>query len=228
MGVRWPLHEVVVVTKDKAIKDAIDSLNDIIKTQTNIKEVSVQESLPGIKLKIKADFKVLGPDFGNKAPGIIAKLNLESSKTILRNIEKNGSHKMLINNEKIELTEKHLIIDREVPFLYVEGTFKKGFIYLNKDVDEKLLAEGYSREVMRRVQSLRKNSGLQKNNLISLFIKTNSKLKNMLKKYEKAIKEKVGAKVIKISDLDPSRKHKFNSIEKVKDFKIEIFFDTVS
>ena len=90
LGIRWPLQEAVIVTKDEKTIKAIEILKNIIKKHANIKEIDVQQSLPGIKLSIKADYSQLGPDFGNKAPKIIARLSSESPETILAHLEKEG------------------------------------------------------------------------------------------------------------------------------------------
>ena len=227
LGVRWPLQEAVVVTKDENTIKAVEKLKSLIKTQANIKEIDVQQSLPGIKLTVKADYSKLGPDFGKKTPEIIAKLTAESPETILSHIEKEGKYKLKIGNEKINIVKEHIIVTREVPVPYVEGTFKKGLVYLNKDIDEELEAEGYAREITRRIQELRKKAGLQKKDRISLFIKTDEELKDMLNNFYSAIKEKVGAEILKISNLEPSKKHKFESKEKVKDKKFELFLEKV-
>ncbi|MEK6876973.1 MAG: DUF5915 domain-containing protein, partial [Nanoarchaeota archaeon] len=217
LGIRWPLQEAVVVTKDENTIKAVEKLKNLIKTQANIKEIDVQQSLPGIKLTVKADYSKLGPDFGKKTPEIIAKLTSESPETILAHIEKDGKYAINLGNEKINIVKEHIIVTREVPATYVEGTFKKGFVYLNKDIDEELEAEGYARELMRRIQELRKKSGLEKKDRISLFIKTDEEMKNTLNNFYSAIKEKVGAEILKISELKPSKKHSFSSKEKVKD-----------
>ena len=80
---------------------------------------------------------------------------------------------------------------------------------------------------MRRVQSLRKDSSLNKKDRISLFVKGGEDLVKMLCKHEGAIKERVGAQNIKISEMNPSRKHKFASKEKVKGEQFELFFDKI-
>jgi isoleucyl-tRNA synthetase len=227
MGVRWPLQEAIIVTKDEKTVKAIEKLKNIIKKQANIKEIEVQQSLPGIKQSIKADYSKLGPDFGKKAPQIIAKFASESPETILSHIEKDGKYTINLGKEKINILKNHLIVAREVPTPYIEGNFKNGFVYLNKDVDEDLEAEGYSRELMRRIQELRKKAGLQKKDPISLFIKTDPDLRDMLNNFFSIIKEKVGASTLKISDLNPSKKHKFESKEKVRDKKFELFLDKV-
>ena len=227
LGIRWPLQEAVVVTKDENTIKAVEKLKNLIKIQSNIKEIDVQQSLPGINLTVKADYSKLGPDFGKKTPEIIAKLTSESPETILTHIEKEGKYELTINKEKINIVKEHIIVTREVPAPYVEGAFKNGLVYLNKDIDEELEAEGYARELMRRIQELRKKAGLEKKDRISLFIKTDEDMKNTLNNFYSAIKEKVGAKTLKISELKPSRKHSFSSKEKVKDREFELFMEKV-
>ena len=72
---------------------------------------------------------------------------------------------------------------------------------------------------------MRKKAGLQKSDSISLFIKTDDELKEILKEWNLAIKEKVGAVQFRISELEPSKKHAFVSKEKVKGKEFEIGFD---
>jgi isoleucyl-tRNA synthetase len=227
MGVRWPLQEAIVVTKDEKTVKAVEKLKNIIKKQTNIRELDVQQSLPDIKQSIKADYSQLGPDFGKKAPQIIAKIISESPETILSHIEKEGKYTINLGKEKINIVKEHLIVTREVPPPYIEGSFKNGFIYLNKDVDEELEAEGYTRELMRRIQELRKKAGLQKKDRISLFIRTDEELMNTLNNFHSTIKGTVGASTLKISNFKPSKKHKFTSKEIVRDKKLELFLERV-
>ena len=227
LGVRWPLQEAVIATSDEKTVKAVEKLKNLIKIQSNIKEIDVQQSLPGIKQTVKADYSKLGPDFGKKTPQIIAKLTSESPETILAHIAKDGKYTINFGNEQANIVKEHIIVTREVPAPYVEGAFKKGFVYLNKDIDEELEAEGYARELMRRIQELRKKSGLQKKDRISLFIKTDEDMKNTLNNFYSAIKEKVGAEILKISELKPSKKHPFSSKEKVKDKEFEMFLEKV-
>jgi isoleucyl-tRNA synthetase len=225
LGIRWPLQEAVIVTKDEKTIKAVETLKGIIKKNTNIKELDVQQSLPGIKQSIKADYSQLGPDFGKKAPEVIAKLMAESPETVLSHLEKENKYVIKLGKEKVNIVKEHLIVTRKVPSPYIEGIFKNGFVYLNRDVDEELEAEGYARELMRRVQELRKKAGLQKKDKISLFVKTDEELKDILNNFYSTIKGKVGASVLKISDLKPSKKHKYTTKEKVRDKEFELFLE---
>ena len=225
LGVRWPVKEIIIATKDNNIITAVEKLKDVIKKQANVKVIGLVEALKSVKVKVKADYSKIGPDFGDKAPKIIAQLTINSPETILKHIQEKGKYICDIDGETINLAKEHLIVTREVPFPYEEGAFKGGFIYLNKEMTDELEAEGFAREIMRRVQALRKKAGLQKSDSISLFLKTDDELKEMLKEWILVIKEKVGASQFRISELEPSKKHAHVSAEKVKGKNFEIHFD---
>ncbi|MBS3102802.1 isoleucine--tRNA ligase [Candidatus Woesearchaeota archaeon] len=227
LGVRWPLREIIIATKDKKIVKAVENLKLIIKKQANAKEIDVQEELPGIKLIAKPDYSQIGPDFGDKAPRIIAQLAIESPETILSHIEKDGKYELKAGNEKFNIVKEHLIVQRKVPEPYVEAMFKGGLVYLNKNLDKELQAEGFAREIMRRIQALRKNANLQKADKIELFIKAGNDLKEMLQKWEGMIKEKVNASSLEISSSKPEKKLKNYSKEKVREKEFELFLEKV-
>ena len=223
LGVRWPIKEVIVVSSDKDIVNAINKLSSMIMVQTNVKSIKVQPSLEGVKQKVKADFSKLGPDFGKLSPKIIAKISVESGERILKHIAKDGKFIVDVDGAKLPILKKHIIIEREIPSAYQESAFRGGFLYLDKEMTPELEAEGFSREVMRRVQSLRKESGLEKKDRIDLFVKTSLSLD----KFKDAIMEKVGAKSLVISESAPKVKFSFNSKEKVKGKEFELFFDKI-
>jgi len=227
LGIRWPLKEAIIVTKDEKTVNAVKKLKDIIQTQTNIKKIDFKDSIEGIKFSVKGDFGKLGPDFDDKAPKIVAKLATDSPGTIIRHLEKEGKYTMSVDGKKIDILEKHLIIKRDIPHPFEEASFRNGFVYLNKQMTDELESEGFAREIMRRVQALRKKAGLEKKDKIVLFVKVDEELKEMLKEWETQIKEKVGASAIKVSELNPSKKHKFSSKEKVRGKRFELFFNKV-
>ncbi|MBI1935782.1 isoleucine--tRNA ligase, partial [Candidatus Woesearchaeota archaeon] len=216
LGIRWPIKEMVITTKDNNIMNAVEKLKDVLKKQINVKTIGIAESMKSVKVKIKADYSKIGPDFGDKAPQVIAQLTIDSPETVLKHINEKGKYTFKIDNESMDILKEHLIVSRDVPSPYEESAFKGGFIYLNKGLTEELEAEGFAREIMRRVQALRKKAGLQKADSISLFIKTDEELKDMLKQWTLLIKEKVGASQFRISEMDPGRKHQFISAEKVR------------
>ena len=183
--------------------------------------------MPGIRQAVKADYAKLGPDFGKLSPKIIAKIAIESPETILSHLEKEGKFEIEIDGAKINIVKEHLIMERSIPLGYQEAEFRGGILYLNKELTPELEAEGFSREIMRRVQSLRKDSGLEKKDRIDLFIKADKELKDKLHKFEDQIIEKVGAKTLVISEAEPKENFEKSSKEKVKGREFELFLNKV-
>jgi isoleucyl-tRNA synthetase len=156
---------------------------------------------------------------------VIAHVSIQSPETVLKHIESDGKYEFDLRGEKIVVTKEHLIIERVIPAPYVESEIKAGQLYLNPEMTDELEAEGYAREVMRRVQSLRKKAGLEKQDSIVLFVKVDEELKDRLLKWEEQIKQKCGADKIRISEQDPAKKHEFASKEKIKEYEFLICFD---
>ena len=214
LGIRWPVKEVTVVSPDESIRKSAEELEELIRTQANIKKVVVKNEI-GFRKKVKADFSRIGPLFGDKAPKIIAQLAINSPETILGAIEKNNKFVVNADAEQFEIKKEHLIIERELPAHLLEAEFRGGFVYLSKERSPELEAEGFAREITRRVQALRKEKGLVRTDSIELFIKVDRELMEMLKDWRSQIKEKVGARKIDI-DTSTSESYDFESKEKVK------------
>jgi isoleucyl-tRNA synthetase len=123
--------------------------------------------------------------------------------------------------ELIELLEKLANIKKI--------TVKEGDIYditLNTEMTPELEAEGYAREIARKIQSLRKNAGLKKENKIKLMILADSELTGMLKMSEKALAERVNAKTLEfVSEEKRLKACKNTAEEKIKDKTIKIGFN---
>ncbi len=227
-GVRWPLRELVVVTEDKNIIGAVEALKEIIKTQVNVKSISILPSLPGIKQTVRPDFEKLQPTFGDEAPMVIAHLAMSAPASIVKHLETHERYVLKANNKEYVIVKEHLLVQREVPAKYEEAIAGQSQVYLDKTIDDELEGEGYAREIMRRIQAARKKAGLQKQQGISLFIKVDDELKFLLARWESAIKEKVGAIAIHIGTGESAKEHAHKSADKVKGKEFSFEFDVVA
>jgi isoleucyl-tRNA synthetase len=215
----------MVVTDDAEAVEAVEKLEDTIMNQANVKTVHVQETMPFVTFVIKPVFAKMGPEFGQLAPKIIAKLPSERAESIISKIRKEGKFKMKIDGQEIFLKEEHITVEENVKPPYAGVAFRKGSVYINSERSEELEAEGYARELMRRVQSMRKDAGLQKTDSIILHVTTESA--DMLSDWTKQIGEKVGAEKIIIDNKPAGKKYSFESNEKVKNVEFNIKFDKV-
>ncbi len=226
LGVRWPLKEITIATKSKEIKEAAKKLKELIKSQANVKDVLVKEDM-GIKKKIMFDYKKIQPDFKEKTTALLARLAMIPQKDIIEKIEKEGEYSIIVDSQSFKLEKKHLMIEKEIPGKVVDVEIKDAEIYLNLERDEKLVAEGFTREIARRIQALRKDNGLTKDMKIGLYIKAPQELEKGIGIFKKQLQEKVGAGSLAVSSLESSKKHKINKEEVIKDKKFLISFDVM-
>jgi len=219
-GVRWPVIEAVLVSNKEDVVKSLNKTKDLIASQTNVKKLSVSDSFLRAKKTFKPDFAKLGPKFGNKATSIIAKL--VTMPALTEKIEKEGKAALMLDSEQIELLKDYFIAEYSLPKDWVMSEFPSGAVYLNAETNKELEIEGFSRELMRKVQSLRKESGLQKIDEIELFINTDDETAKDLVKFKDLITEKCGAKSLKFSG-----KGKTEAVDKIKDKEFVISFNKV-
>ncbi len=226
IGIRWPLQLVTIETKDKITEKAVKDLVQLIKSQTNIKEVKLIEKFEKVETSVKPNYKTLGPEFGKASQGIIKKLTEMKKEEILEKLA-NKKLKFKIEGKDYLVEEKHLVFDKTLPQGIFLGEFSTGSIYLDTKVSEELVAEGYTREIVRRIQSFRKDAGLKKKDSIELYLRTDIELYGQLLKFKDSMKDRVGAKLLEISVEAPKKKYKFSNKDSVKGLKFEAYFTVV-
>ncbi len=208
IGVRWPLSEVIFFTSKGLEKD----LEELILKQTNIKKLTYNRDI-GIRYKVKPNFKEIKEDFFENTGEIIKLINENSDK--ISKFIKNNSKSINLGNYEIDL-EKHILAEKIVPDGYLGNEFSNGFLIVNVKQDEILLEEGYLRELIRRVQQLRKENNLKKEDPILLsFVGSDDYYLNLVKNLENIIKKRVNAKEFTYEDLG-------NKSYEIKDKKLSV------
>jgi len=228
LGLRWPVKELVIVTKNEEVHSAVENLRELVQKQTNTKSLSLMLTLAGISTKISSDAGRIGKAYGRLSPQIVTKLAIDSPETILGHLEKESVYAFTLDTgEEVKVTRDMIKIERTIPKLYAEGEFKSGQVYINTERTEILETEGYVREISRNVQQLRKKSGLEKTDFILLFLKTSEEMRKRLEKFKSELEEKVGAKKLEISFIEPVKKHQFSEEFKVKTESFKVWMDKV-
>jgi isoleucyl-tRNA synthetase len=225
-GVRWPLKELIVETKEHKIRDAINNLKDLIKQQINVKDIIVIEHFDKAHIKYKADYKQLGKVCGpdtQKVYDLIADMQGEKINLEFRN---NEILKLKVDDKEYLIKPEYLVKEILPPKEHVSEEIKNGILYLNGEITKELESEGYAREVMRRIQNARKEAGLKKNDLIKIYIFTHSEsLINMLKNEKETIADKVGANELEFLKQEPTESFTDNYEDEIKGKKFKILFN---
>ncbi|MFH1409083.1 MAG: isoleucine--tRNA ligase [Nanoarchaeota archaeon] len=193
LGVRWPLKEVIIQTEDEKVAEAIIDLKDIIRRQCNIKEIERVKTYGKGKQTFKVDYDKLGPDFGKDSAKIIARLLSESVESMVKNIQTNGKHVLKIDGQEFNIVKEHIIMQESLPPGISSMAFKHGHVYINTTLTPQLEAEGFTRELTRRVQAMRKKEGMEKADRIKLHLQVPPKLIDIMLPLKKTMQEKVGA-----------------------------------
>ncbi len=223
-NVRWPIKEAIIVTTDPKIKKAIKKHQSIISEKTNTLEIKTQEKeIKGAEYKVKANYSRLSR-FGKDVSKVVVKLSQQSPKSILKKFEKDSKLTIKAEGTNFEILKTDLIIQTKAPKGFLGNSAHKYSIYIDLEETNEMLASGFARELTRKIQELRKKSGLKKPDRILLHLEVSDDLKEQLLAFIADIKEKVGADEFAFESTYPK---KFKDDFKIKDEEIKIGFSVV-
>ena len=176
--VRQPLQKIMIPVYSQKHKQEIIAISSLIKQEVNVKEVEVLEEESEILVKrIKPNFKVLGPRFGKDMKLVVTAIQQLNSEDIQK-IEQKGAIELEINGKSITLN----LDDVEISSQDIEGWLvaNQGSVTVALDitVSDSLKQEGIARELVNRIQNLRKNSGFEVTDHIDICILDNKNITN--------------------------------------------------
>ena len=175
--VRQPLQKIIIPFSKKNSKKSIEGVESIIREEVNVKEVCfVDEDSGLLTKKIKPNFKVVGPKFGNRVRLITEKI-LSLSQDEIKQIEKEGRYVF----DNITITASDVEISAaDIPG-YSVASNEMNTVALDITISETLKEEGLAREFVNRVQNIRKNMGLDVVDLINIEVLNNKKIEQAIK-----------------------------------------------
>ncbi|PZD78489.1 isoleucine--tRNA ligase [Mesonia sp. K7] len=159
--VRQPLQRIMIPAMDEKSKEEILAVADLIKSEVNVKEIELIDDTSGILIKnIKPNFKTLGPRFGKDMKSVVSAVNQLDAASISK-IEKEGEISIEINGKMTTLQ----LSDVEITSQDIEGWLvasNNGItVALDVTIDDALKNEGIARELVNRIQNIRKDSGFE-------------------------------------------------------------------
>ncbi|QSX07693.1 isoleucine--tRNA ligase [Alkalibacter rhizosphaerae] len=184
--VRQPLQKILV---DGKYKDVIDYLVPLIKEELNIKDVTFEEDLHGfMDFTLKPDFKVAGPIFGPKVKVLAKALAQADTAELVSKVKSEGSIMLDLDGEEAEVKEEYLDVRISAKEGFNVQMENNVFVILDTTLNEDLLQEGYAREVVSKVQQLRKQSGFDVMDHIRLTLQADQDVAQAVKAFEEFIK----------------------------------------
>ena len=194
--VRQPLHTLLVSAVDEHQRAAVEAVQDIILNEVNVKELKFADAGSNILVKkVKPDFKKLGPRYGKVMKALAAAIQAMTQEEIAT-FERDGSFTFSIDgNACTVLTDDVEIISEDIPGWLVanEGRLT---IALDITVTDELRREGLARELVNRLQNLRKSSGLEITDHIRVTLAPAEEMEGVLETYGDYIRRQVLADAI--------------------------------
>lgn len=218
--VRQPLQRIMIPVLDPADKMQIEAIADLVKSEVNVKEIELIDDASGILVKeIKPNFKALGPRFGKDMGQIAGKIKSFQQEDIAL-LEKTGEKTIQIGDKQITLG----LADVEITSSDIEGWLvanQSGItVALDVTITPALKMEGISRELVNRIQNLRKDSGLEVTDRISIVVQSQVEIDKAINSNAQYIKDETLANELKIEQtLENGMTIAFDEIETVIQIK---------
>ena len=185
---------------DEEQKRYIEAVEDLIRSEVNVKEIKLVDGASGILVKkVKCDFKKLGPKFGKQMKAVAAAV-AEMSQEAIAELEKNGSYTFDLNGTPAVVEAADVeIFSEDIPGWLVANEGKLT-VALEVTVTEELRREGIARELVNRIQNIRKSSGFEITDKIAIVLSKNPNTDEAVNEYNTYICNQVLANSLVLSD----------------------------
>ena len=170
---RQPVSTILIVANKPIVKRTVKTLRELLLQQANAKEVrlvSLAEEVRLKKLIVEPNFKALGPAFRGEANGIAERLRSLDGRQLMRAFEEEGHFIIKLDEKDYKITSEMVSLKEETPENHALGNFDEGRVYVNLTIPTELVREGFVREVIRRLQEMRKRLDLPVNAFVDAYV----------------------------------------------------------
>ena len=204
--VRQPLKRILLAVTDAAAREEYALVRDVILEEINVQKIEyIEEDGSVISKKVKPNFKALGPRFGKEMKALAEAIRIMSHKQIAL-LEKEGHLSLELDGRIFELLREDVdIMHEDIEGWLVASDEANGImVALDTEMTEELEMQGLSRELVSRVQALRKESGLAITDRIALSLQGSERVLEAVRSNEVYIKAETLATTLAFAALDPS------------------------
>ena len=199
--VRQPLQSIMIPAVDEAQRNHIEAVKDLIASEVNVKELKFVEGAGILVKKVKCNFRTMGKKFGKLMKGIAAQMGELSQEQIIA-LEQQGNILLTVDGQEVTVEAADVeIISEDIPGWLVanEGNLT---VALDVELTDELRNEGMARELINRIQNLRKDSGLEIVDRIHVTIAENDQVVAAVNAFADYIKGQVLADSITVAPND--------------------------
>ncbi|CAM4077331.1 isoleucine--tRNA ligase [Gillisia limnaea] len=199
--VRQPLQRIMIPVLDEKQKAEIRAVEDLIKSEVNVKEIQLIDDASGILVKqAKPNFKTLGPRFGKEIKSVVNVINQLTSEDIAR-LERESELTVEVNGKMTKLVSDNVVITSQDIEGWLVASNKNITVALDVHISEALKKEGIARELVNRIQNLRKDSGLEVTDTIDVTLLKDSVVEDAVLENIKYIKNETLTANLEFADV---------------------------
>ena len=187
----------------KAEKKMSEFYTDIIADELNVKEVKFADDVESfISYSFKPQLRTVGPKYGKLLGGIRQALTDINGTAAMNELRTNGVLKLDINGNDVGLTEEDLLIETAQTEGYVSESDGETSVVLDTNLTPELIEEGFVREIISKIQTMRKEAGFEVMDKIVVYAHGNDKIQDVMKAHEDEIKSEVLADEMVLGETD--------------------------
>jgi isoleucyl-tRNA synthetase len=213
--VRQPLQRIMIPVLDDFEREQVAAISSLIASEVNVKQVELLDDTSSILIKeVKPNFKTLGPRFG-KDMKLVAQAIQTLSDTQVQTLEKEGALKLDLEGKEIVLSADDVVIASKDVSGWLVASEQGVTVALDIQMNESLRMEGMARELVNRLQNIRKDLGFDVTDTIALTLQQNDILADVLKQNKTYIQHEILATSITLvkDKLEDSIPVSFDSLE---------------
>ena len=213
---RWPVQNITVVTEKDEVTQAINSLENVLLEQANSKKITIETELENAIIIAKPNMAILGPklrgDLGRVKKYFEAE-DTDASK-IMEEVTQNGEYTIHFEDKDITLVEEEILFEKEVPENLVSCDFENGSVYVDTEVTPEIYSEAMARELIRRIQDMRKDLDLNVEANIQVIVECSKEFKEAVLPHLDYISNEVRTENLEFENITSSEGY-------TKEWKIE-------
>ena len=214
--VRQPLQKIMVPVRNAEERKAIELVADLIQSEINVKSIELLDDASDILVKeIKPNFKALGPRFGKNMKAAVAVINGLDDEQI-KSLEAGESLAVQINGEEANIEPNDVLIQSKDIEGWLVANGNGLTVALDIQLNDDLINEGIAREMINRIQNLRKDAGFEVTDKIILYLKEDVALVKVFEKHQTYIQqETLATKIVLKKDLTEGESIEFDQIKTI-------------
>lgn len=176
LRVRQPLQKIMIPVLNEVVKKQVEAIKDLVLAEVNVKELEFMTEDAGVLVKkIKPNFKTLGPKYGKHMRAIAAEV-AQFTEDDINKIETENEYTLNIDSESITLQLADVEISSEDIPGWIVTSLNGTTVALDINITDELAEEGLARELINRIQNLRKDSGLEVTDRIEIILSADNQL----------------------------------------------------